>query len=57
LQIQADGLLTMEFAYGTSNHNGKVQSETITTFTLANAQSSGYDGVNRLASFFLRRPC
>jgi RHS repeat-associated protein len=50
-QIQAGSLLTLGFAYGTSNNNGNVLSQSITRPGVAALnQTYSYDGVNRLAT-------
>ena len=49
--IQAGGLLTLSYSYGTTNDNGNVQSQTITRPSGTWTQSYAYtDGVNRLTS-------
>ncbi len=46
--ITVGPLVSLGYAYGTSNNNGNVQSQTITAPGLSLTQSYGYDWLNRL---------
>jgi RHS repeat-associated protein len=51
VKLQAGGLMTLDFTYGTGNNNGNPQTQTITRGGLGVwTQGYFYDGVNRLQS-------